>query len=224
MATGSGGVRLVTICGCSGGDAGPQSIYKLFNDQKTLYTHLPYSTVPDKVEENAHNVVEVVNKQCDESRGNMGVILMGHSMGGAVAVMAAKILQQEDRRLVHGIVLINPQTEGLIHLQDIQVPLLTINAEKDEYFPLWQCESLYSRHKGLQHRLLIEGLGHDLERVGSSIQSVAHTQALFDVIVREMDDIFIHRRQRGKESKLVSIPGSGSTGTSRPTNRQCTIL
>lgn len=181
--------NLIAICGCSGGEKGPQSIYTHFTklSTHTEMKYLPYTTIPDNIKKNAIKVVALVKGQFLKTQ--RPTILIGHSMGGAAAVLAAKLLDEENPLFLKGLVLINPQTEGLYHLQSVKAPMLFIHGSKDSFFPLWQLESSIYRHKGAHQKILLPGLGHDLENKYGKETSM-HTVTLASLILNEINRAF----------------------------------
>lgn len=194
--------NLVTVTGYSGGSNGPQNIYKLFESENTPYLSTRYVTVKDKIDENVEKVTQTVKIFFEKNR--KGSILVGHSMGGAVIAKAAKLLEEEEAKMVAGIVLINPQSDGLHFLEKVPSPMLAINSTKDRWFPLWQLQSSYSRHKGPQRRLIIKELSHDLEKKGKNL-AAKETLLLFSTILNEMNNLFIYKMINDEESPTTWI-------------------
>lgn len=207
--------NLVTVTGCSGGSKGPQGVYKLFENVETPYKSTRYITTKEDISKNVNDVISKVQEFFESNK--QPAILMGHSMGGAVVVQAAQKLEKNLPGALGGLVLINSQTDGIFVVKDVSAPLLTINSDGDTWFPVRQLQSLYSRHKGVQRRLIITELSHDLEKNGKDL-SKKEVFPLFQTLVAEMNALFIQKQQDNRESPTTwTLPAPSK-------NKSCVIL
>jgi pimeloyl-ACP methyl ester carboxylesterase len=126
---------------------------------------LPIDTLPNVVLENVERVTKIAQEQlCFYDN----IYLAGHSMGGAIAALAAHEINKIAEGSVKGVVLIGTQTDGLQVLKEIRVPILFYHGKEDEYFPTWQIESIYTNYPGPKMMVALEGLDHDLGVQGHS--------------------------------------------------------
>lgn len=143
--------QIIAISGSSGGNQGPQGVYSElqshYQDETLSVSRL--ETSPDEIDGNVEKVLKAAEK-ADE------VYLMGYSMGGAIAAIAAGQLGDK----LKGVVLLNTQTEGLYCLKDVNVPVLFYHGSEDEYFPKWQVEGLFQDYSGPKKWIELEGLNH----------------------------------------------------------------
>jgi len=185
-------LNLVGICGCGGGEEGPQSIYKEFSKSKEMkgFSYTPLHTEKDEMEENVKNVIKLLQSTYDST--NNKSILIGHSSGGAAAVFAAHELKDQNPNPLQGVVLINPQTDGLHLLEQLEFPLLIIYGQKDRYFRQSSIEGYFETSKAPKQMILMPNLGHDLEEK-TNTKTIRHTRELANTIVSLMYKFFIDK-------------------------------
>ncbi len=183
---------LIAISGCGGGTQGPQGIYQLFSKHCDYADILPFDTLPEDVQENAARISKIAQEHFDRS-----IILVGHSMGGAIAAQAAYALNQNGESPVKGLVLINTQPEGMQALKELNIPVLFYNGKNDEVFPSWQVESIYEGYKGRKRKVEIEGLDHDL--------TTRDKNALANDALAEIKGFFFEGSEEGVFSKNIAM-------------------
>lgn len=180
------GSLIVAISGSGGGNRGPQGIYRQFEKLEGPGIRVvAVDTIPDDVPRNSEKVTQLIlsQKQLPQS-----VYLVGYSMGGAVAAIAAYELSQKHEGLVKGVVLLSSQTDGLRALFELNIPVLFYHGQKDSIFPLWEMESIYARLPGQKKMVQAVGLEHSLAPNG--LKSSRHTHQLAQDVVKEISDFF----------------------------------
>lgn len=200
---------LITISGCGGGHMGPQEIYPCLqkNYGNGSLKILPFETLPDNIQDNVNRVSEIALKNLDSFEN---IYLIGHSMGGAVAALAAHKLNETTDKTVKGLVLINPQTEGLQVLKKLTIPVLFYHGKEDQIFPTWQIESTYNAYSGPKRMIELEGLDHDLTQDSGRSKSKKFKNDLTKDLFSEISKFFfngdIEEIQRENEILSRAIP------------------
>lgn len=199
---------ILTISGSSGGDRGPQGIYRLFpgylNDHSV--TVLSVDTIPDSVQENVVKVIQIA-----QERINLydRIYLVGYSMGGAVAVQVAHhLIKTTGTDRVAGIVLLSTQTDGLQPLKELDIPVLFYCGSEDEYFPLWQIKPHSENYKGQKRFVQVDHLKHDLSPINYSYISSRYINSLAKDVTDEMNSFFNNKKKNEEKwnvDKLIPI-------------------
>lgn len=191
-------VYIIAISGCGGGNKGPQEIYRYL--EKACQSHslkiVRFDTLPD---DELGNVDGVSNIALEIIRSGGNIYVVGHSMGGGVAALAAHQLNQIHPRTVKGLVLIDTQTEGLQVLQRLVIPVLFYHGREDEIFPVWQIESHYQRYSGPKRMVEIKDLDHNLRHVRYPTKSEVYTRDLALDLFSEITDFFFTRGVKKEE-------------------------
>lgn len=180
----------LTISGYSGGNSGPQGVYKLLeNDKHDGVKIVSIKTIPNKIEAN-------VQLTCATALKNLashdGIYLVGYSMGGAVAAQAAYELYQKIGPKLKGVVLLATQSDGLEALRDLNIPVLFYHGKKDSVCPAWQTEGSFRQCIGNKKMIEIEGLDHDLGYLNEVKPSKNHAQDLARDIFNEISTFFLN--------------------------------
>jgi surfactin synthase thioesterase subunit len=152
---------IIGISGCGGGSKGPAGLYQFL--KKNIGSDckfLALETTPNDVFNNIEKVQQVVISELDKRQ--VDIYLMGYSMGGAVAAIAAQMIQERQKGAIKGVILLSSQTEGLQVLKSLDSPLLMIHGEKDEYFSARDLTTIFQGCPQRKNMLVVEQGGHNL--------------------------------------------------------------
>lgn len=180
---------LIAISGSGGGNKGPQGIYpclqQLYGSDNLRI--LPFETLPNDIDKNVEEVSKVV---LSNAASYKNIYLVGYSMGGAVAALAANKINDTHQGTVKGLVFLDTQTDGLIVLKKLKIPALFYHGKEDQCFPAWQIESVYRSYSGPKRMVELEGLDHDLSQ--GSASSKEFSQDLAKDIFAEISNFFFN--------------------------------
>ena len=199
---------VINISGCGGGDKGPQGIYPII---KKLFSHQAVSvinidTTPDELYPNIQKVAKLA---FESSKDYKKIILVGYSMGGAVAALTANQLNQDGKETINGIALLSTQTDGLQHLGDLNIPILFYHGSKDPYFSSQEIESIFSRYQGPKKLVQVENLGHNLAHEKSTYVSSKYVHELAKDIHKEINSFFLNSEKdlwKPEEATTKTLP------------------
>ncbi len=189
---------LLAISGCTGGNQGPQGVYKLLREKfsnNSLHIQ-PVYTLPDDIIKNVQQITRIASEQLNFYDN---VYVMGYSMGGTVAVQMAHELNKEGKNQIKGLVLLATQTEGMHVLSELNIPVLFYHGKEDEFFPPWQIETLFEKYPGPKKMVEIEHVGHNFAPEGA-LRLKSYTQVLAKHILGEISDFFSEIKQDVKVS------------------------
>lgn len=187
----------IAISGCSGGNQGPHGMYRLLAKQTIVdakWTAL--ETTADDVMLNVEKIKNLIDS-------HQNVYLMGYSMGGAVAAIAARQIEDKTPGVVKGVVLLSSQTDGLRALENLNIPVLAYHGDSDPYFATYaiaQCLKNTPRYK----LVTLPNAGHDL--VSSRKQAASDIQHLATRILSDCSDFFGIEAAKTHLGEVESIP------------------
>lgn len=204
----------ITVSGCGGGAEGPQGIYQHLqkSEENSSLKVLPFDTLPNDTKTNVENVARLVL----ENQGNYkNIYLVGHSMGGAIVTQAAHQLNEKSAGSVKGIVLLNTQVEGLNDLKKTTIPVLFYHGKEDQYFPIWQYNSIYKRCLGPRRVVHLENLDHDFAPGKNGPKLKGLTQDLASDLLAEISSFFLKDTQAESQTEIITRPIALSRKESR---------
>lgn len=177
----------IGVSGCSGGVQGPAGLYKYLKkmmNPDSQFIALP--TIPDDLLSNIDKVQQEVLSQ--QKQGKRDIYLVGYSMGGAVVAISAQRLEQQQKGLLKGVILLSSQTEGLQALQALDVPVLAFHGEEDECFSVASIQkSIKKLSQKNKTSVILQGK-HDL--MPESKKSSSHVKNLAEKVLRETEEFF----------------------------------
>lgn len=198
-------VLVVAISGSDGGNQGPQGIYKQFKSHwkdRDVIKVISIDTTPNQILANIEKVTQTVLK----NQSYKSIYLVGYSMGGAVAALSAYHLSCELSSSVDGVVLIGTQTDGILSLSELNIPVLFYHGKEDLIFPIWQIDSVYKSIKASKKMVQIEGVGHNFAPAGKRYLSASDTKKLASDVVTEISSFILESKAQEKslQSKVVT--------------------
>lgn len=182
---------LLTVSGSGGGSSGPQEIYPHLNRFLEKDSVDVVSIETTKNDPNA-----TLEKVCHTAKNNFenyeDIYIMGYSMGGGVAALAAKRIIETISDKVRGVFLLSSQTDGLGSLFDLNIKVLFYYGEQEEYFPKWQVESIFKRCTGAKKFIQKSGLNHSLgQNIKSFKKSRSYSLLLAEDVARTFSEFFL---------------------------------
>lgn len=181
---------IIGISGCSGGMLGPQGMYPILEklcNKSDSFRFMAMNTIPEDMRMNIDRILQLVHQNLQNYEH---IYLMGYSMGGGVAAVAASEINQNALEAVNGLILLNSQTEGLDRLKTLKIPVLFYQGKEDTCFPSWEKQSIYTRYQGAKKLVEIEKMDHDcLLREGYLSRECSHNLA--KDILKELSLLFL---------------------------------
>jgi len=193
-------LTVMTLDGTTGGTAGPMrgKAHYLALDTPGLYDELarrlPTTGVsvlqlafhrpgPHRFSECVDDAVSAASQIAKNGR----VLLVGHSMGGAVALAAS--LQMRQQHQLCGVCALSSQTFGVPATVEmrrlLQVPVLLVHGTADQALPadcseeIWhRLSTIGGRPSHLTQLVLMDGTGHHLEERREEVSELVHSWIL----------------------------------------------
>lgn len=188
----------IAISGCSGGNRGPQGIYQQFK-KNDIFDILPVNTIPDDIE---NNVLQITSIALEKLKSYKNIFLIGYSMGGAIAVKAAKQLNDSGSK-ISGLALLSTQTDGLHDLKSLNVPVLFCHGSEDLYFPIWQITSIFNGYNGPKKMVVIDEVDHDFTLSQEKMHS-NYSSELCKMVFMEITEFFLAKAERSSIGEVVN--------------------
>jgi len=152
---------VLCISGSGGGNGGPYGSY--FNLQSYVnndkYKIVSVETAPMSISLNVEILMDIIdkNKSCYE-----GVIIIGWSLGGAVALQTAHFANKYIKQnIVCGLILLAPSYKHMQLIDMINIPIIFIHGINDNITPYSEIQKLYDGYKGEKYIHFLENNGHD---------------------------------------------------------------
>jgi dienelactone hydrolase len=176
---------IVAVSGYSGGNKGPVGLYESLS-KKYFYHDVKFHAIDTTADDIEVNIDKVIKAASESSHAFEKTYLMGYSMGGAVAALAAERMLLEKIGEIAGVILLSTQIDGLYPLIKNPIPTLFIHGTSDPIFQEWEIESVYKSCKGDKQLVWLKGLDHSWKALGQHYVSASYTdqlaQCVFDNI------------------------------------------
>ncbi len=193
---------VIAISGSQGGSSGPQGIYQVlqnyWNDK--LIKILSVTTVPEDVNKNVQQISEIA---LESLQSYENIYFIGYSMGGAVAALVAYQLNTLAEGRVKGVVFLATQTDGLVALKELKIPVLFYHGQNDECILLWQIESWYAKYQGPKKMIQLEKATHDFSPKKHFKLFADYTNNLAQEVAAEMSQFLFQQTTEGQNEQVV---------------------
>lgn len=200
---------VIAISGSSGGNRGPSGLYEGLEKHSAAHgvDFHAIDTIADEIEMNVEKVISAVkSRPFVQSK----VLLMGYSMGGAIAALAAERLSEENSESLGGVILLSTQTDGLYPLMERNISSLFFHGTSDPYFQDREIRYLSSMCKGDKRIVWLQDLDHGWKGPGQVYISASYVSELARTVLEEIACFFKTPLSRAdsQEERVRQIPSA----------------
>ncbi len=167
---------IYTICGCGGGEAGPNYSYVRLKELLEDYDIDVYilDTTPKYVTINVAQMMKEIIKRIEDYSN---IYLIGWSMGGAVVTQVAYYINNFIRpNYVAGVVYLASQTAQNELFFSLDCSIVLIHGKNDDVINVRASKNSYSKFQGSNKKLiLLDNQGHDFSDESSDIAEIMYS-------------------------------------------------